>query len=265
MDETAESALAQEAEATVTDEVVREEGEKKSRQADDTYSNISGYSFSDKILHDNWPSILWIFLNSIDNPQDRDKIILATIGFVSGIIGGASYVDGKRAGVYGCYQNRIVYANLYLALYGPPATNKGELADIGHIADPIQTEMEEKYAQQIQQYLIDKADYDAENKGKSKAERGVPPVEPQRQKVLIGGNVTAAALKQQMATNGGWGILLDTELDGASAMLKSESNSFSTVLRQCAHHETVDSPRATYYIPPIVSPRLSVLLTGTEG
>lgn len=117
----------------------------------------------------------------------------------------------------------------------------------------------------MQQYLIDKTDYDAENKGKSKGERGVPPAEPQRQKVLIGGNVTAAALKQQLATNGGWGILLDTELDSASAMLKSESNSFSTILRQCAHHETVDAPRATYYIPSIESPRLSALLTGTPG
>lgn len=145
--ETAEPELTDEAEDVEPVAADAEEVESGCMRSDAGGSNSLGYSFSDKIVHDDWPAILWKYLDCMDNPQDRDKIILAIIVMASGIIGGASYVDGKRAGVYGIYGNRIVYANLYLALFGPPATNKGELADIGHIVDSIQNVMNKEYEQ----------------------------------------------------------------------------------------------------------------------
>ena len=185
------------------------------------------------------------------NKQERDVILLGAITILSGCL----------PNVYGIYDNRIVYPNLFAFIDAPAGAGKGILNFIRYIAAPIHKAKREESKILQQEYELKMI---AKRKEKDNQEGFVPP--PPCKMLLIPANNSASSFLHTLSENNGAGILFSTEADTLSNSLSQDWGNFSDVLRCAFHHETVEIQRKTNkeYIS-LESPKLTVFLTGTQG
>lgn len=211
-----------------------------------------GKTFSDKIAPSDWSGFLREVMEGQNCTEDCDKMLLATLNIVSGVL---------PESLYSLYDGRRIYAPLYNIFYGGYATRKGDLEACRQLLKPIKTKMQRAYDEQMERYEEEMAIW--ENTPKSA--RGKAPKEPVRQSPLIAANSSASAVYRQLDANGGWGIMVETEADSLTNMLsKSEYGDYSDLLRKAHHHELCAMVRVSdkLFIE-IEKPRLAVLLTCT--
>ena len=226
----------------------------------------SGYTFSDKISRDDLPSFLLPVIDAHADTVSRDKMLLGVLNVVSGLMGGANGNADAPGGVYGIYDGRTVYAPLFNIVYGSAGSAKGDITFCSLLAQPVKQEMRRAYEAARAQYDSDMADYEAQSRGKKRAERGPAPQEPVYRTPFVPGNSSSSAVYRALEANGGWGMMFETEADTVSAMLDSDYGNYSDLLRRVFHHETVSMNRTTDRLHiDIDRPRLSVLLTCTPG
>lgn len=185
------------------------------------------------------------------NKQERDVILLGAITILSGCL----------PNVYGIYDNRIVYPNLFAFIDAPAGAGKGILNFIRYIAAPIHKAKRDESKILQQEYELKMS---ARRKEKETQEGFVPP--PPCKMLLIPANNSASSFLHTLSENNGAGILFSTEADTLSNSLSQDWGNFSDVLRCAFHHETVEIQRKTNkeYIS-LESPKLTVFLTGTQG
>lgn len=209
-------------------------------------------TFSDRLCLDDLPSILHPIFKSETDAVGRDKMLLGTLNVVSGLLPGT---------LYSLYDGRCIYPNLYNIIYGRPATTKGALEAVRHIADPIKHEMRRRYEAERADYETERALWDAKNK----KDRGPQPVEPRLRNPFFTANSSASAVYRSLDANGGWGIIFETEADTLTSMLsKSDYGDYSDLMRKAYHHETVAMNRVGERVNiEIEKPRLAIFLTCT--
>lgn len=209
-------------------------------------------TFSDRLSLDDLPSILHPIFKSETDAVGRDKMLLGTLNVISGLLPDT---------LYSLYDGRRVHAPLYNIIYGRPATTKGDLEAVRHIADPIKLEMRHCYEAELANYETERALWDAKNK----KDRGPQPVEPRPRNPFITANSSASAVYRSLDANGGWGMIFETEADTLTSMLsKSDYGDYSDLMRKAYHHETIAMNRVGDRINiEIDKPRLAIFLTCT--
>jgi len=225
------------------------------------------WTFSDKICREDLPSILWPVYDCKEETESKDKLLLGTLNILSGLIGGASSYEKEQKGIYGKYDGHRVFANLNTIVFGPAATQKGDLLACTKIAKPIRDIMFREYQEKVNEYEMALAEYESQGKSnKNKADRCPAPIAPVRQDPFIAGNSSTSSLYRTLDANGGWGLTFETEGDTVSEVMKQDYGNYSDVWRKTCHHEPISMTRVndkiTIYIE---EPRLSIFITCTGG
>lgn len=229
----------------------------------DNASVSTGYTFSDKLNKDDLTGLMrTIYDKTHEEPQKCDTQMIGSLNVVSGIMGGANGSDESRSGVYGVYDGRRVYANLYNIVFSSAGSDKGPLVFCRKLAAPIRNEKRRKYEGEMKDYEVKKVEWDCSNK----KERGAEPQKPTYQDPFVPGNSSSSAIYHTLHDNGGWGMIFETEADTVTSMLDSDYGNYSDTLRKAYHHEPISMNRTTDRVHiDIDEPRLSVFLTCTPG
>ncbi len=209
-------------------------------------------TFSDKIIREDLPDMLHPIYDSQEGFVDKDKVLLGSITNIAGVI---------PQSVYGIYDGRKVFASVYLVIYGPYASSKGDLEAVKKLLASIKREMRIDFEEKMKEYEKQMAIWEAT----PKKERGPEPKMPEFTSPFISANSSSSAFYRALDANGGWGIMFETEADTLTNMLtKSDYGDYTDLLRKCFHHETLAMVRVADKINiEIEQPRLSVMLTCT--
>jgi len=197
------------------------------------------------------PMFLHKIVSNAISPEDRDVILIGTVGTLSVCFNN----------VCGVYDEREVYSNLYLFVVADAGMGKGALTLCSELVAPINQCLREQSAQMLMDYKRELAEY---QKAKGKNPDALEPKPPPQKTLVIPANSSASSFLSILADNDGIGLLFETEGDTLSQTLKTEHGNYSDILRKGFHHEKVGmSRRKDHEFIEIDNPRISVVLAGT--
>ena len=214
-------------------------------------------TFSNQIPYEDWCGALKTVYDSMEDPESRDKMLLATIILKSGML----------PNVYGLYGMHKVFANLYLIFYGSTASRKGEIGSCINLVTPLKEKMQKAYSEAYNEYKVAHATWEAMGaKAAQRAERGDEPIEPEYRSPIIPANSSATAAYTALKANEGSGIICETEAATLSQSLLSDYGDYSAGLLAAFHHEAIRLNRVKDKLHvDIEKPKLTALLTCTPG
>lgn len=177
------------------------------------------------------------------------------------ILGALTVISACMPHIYGVYDKRIVYPNLFLFVTAKASSGKGRLTLCRYLVEPIHENLREINEAEMMDYKQKLAEYNAAGKKKVNMEK---PEEPPMRMLFIPANSSATAVYQVLNDNGGEGLMFETEGDTLANTFGSDYGNFSDGFRKAFHHETISYIRRKdrEYVN-IKHPKLSTLLTGT--
>jgi len=222
------------------DEENEEAGRSKSVKAD-TFSQTVGGQL---------PDILKRIVADAVSAVDADLLILGSLTVFSACL----------PNVYGVYDRREVFSNIFLYVTASASTGKGRLSLCRHLAAPLHRELREQYRKSMEKYKQEQLQY-VMNKKKGEA---AEPEEPPFLTLFIPANSTATVVYQTLSQNNGVGLLFETEGDTLANAFNSDLGNYSDGFRKAFHHETISYLRKKdrEYVE-ITKPKFSAILSGT--
>ncbi len=201
-------------------------------------------------VYDRLPDFLKRVTSAASTNSERDLLLIGSICTLS-----ASFYK-----VYGLYDKKKVYPNLYFFASAPAGTGKGILNNCRRLVKPIHDEKREHAKQLKKEYQIKELEY-KNTKDKTESER---PVKPPETMFFIPANNSSTGAYQLLDDNDGIGIIFETEGDTLANSFKSDYGNYSDGLRKAFHNEEISYYRRTdrEYVE-IQGPRISVVLSGT--
>lgn len=177
------------------------------------------------------------------------------------ILGALTVISACMPHIYGVYDKRIVYPNLFLFVTAKASSGKGRLTLCRYLVEPIHDRLREINEAEMMDYKQKLAEYNAAGKKKVNMEK---PEEPPMRMLFIPANSSATAVYQVLNDNDGEGLMFETEGDTLANTFGSDYGNFSDGFRKAFHHETISYIRRKdrEYVN-IKHPKLSTLLTGT--
>lgn len=214
-------------------------------------------TFSDKIDPSDWCAYFQPVLDSMDDAEGKDKMILASLVINSGML----------PNLFGIYGSKRIYPSLYILFYGPTASRKGEIASCQRIIAPLSREIVSAYEKEFMEYKLAHEQWEAMgSKAADRTNRGEEPQEPEYRSPVIPANSSASAAYLALKANEGWGIMFETEASALTQSLLSDYGNYSTGLLAAFHHEPIKMNRVRDKIRfEIENPRLALALTCTKG
>lgn len=199
--------------------------------------------FIDNTVHNNLPAILKSITNDFDG-RERDIVLLSSLGVLSSCL----------PNVYGLYAGKEVSANLYVIIIAPPASGKGVMTYSRMLVQPIH----DKIYSESQQ---DHEDCNRKTKGKkNKDNTDCPPLQIK----IIPANISSAEMYFYIGSSTHGVLIIESEADTMSNMLKNDWSNYSDVLRRAFHHEPISISRKMEKIyVEIKEPKLSLVMSGT--
>jgi hypothetical protein len=163
--------------------------------------------------------------------------------------------------LFGVYDQRKVFSNLYLFVTAPASAGKGRLNQIKNLVNPVHKEKREQSKTLKQQHQVEMATY---NMNKGKSETMEKPSKPPERMLFIPANNSVTGVYQLISDNEGRGLIFETEGDTLAQAFKSDYGNYSDGFRKAFHHETISYYRRTdrEYVD-IERPCLSTVLSGT--
>lgn len=207
-------------------------------------------NLSDEIFP-NLPSFLQRVVDVATSREERDILLLGSLATISSCL----------PKMFGVYDGKKCYANLYLFVTAQASAGKGRLVLCKELVKPIHKKLRERAAQLKQQYELEMIEYNAK-KGK---EDGVEkPGKPAEKMLFIPANNSTTGVFQLLFDNDGAGLIFETEGDTLAQAFKSDYGNYSDGFRKAFHHETISYYRRTdrEYVD-IERPCLSTVLSGT--
>jgi hypothetical protein len=197
------------------------------------------------------PDFLKRVLQICTSDEERDIMLLGTLVTLSSCI----------PKIYGIYDGKRVFPNLYLFISAQASAGKGRLVHCKQLVKPIHKALRHQAKLIKQQYEIDLAEY---NSKEGKAAGVEKPDKPKEKMLFIPANNSTTGVFQLLADNEGRGLIFETEGDTLAQAFKSDYGNYSDGFRKAFHHETISYYRRTdrEYVD-IESPSLSTVLTGT--
>jgi hypothetical protein len=197
------------------------------------------------------PDFLKRVLQICTTNEERDIMLLGTLVTLSSCI----------PKIYGIYDGKRVYPNLYLFISAQASAGKGRLVHCKQLVKPIHKALRQQARLIKQQYEVDLAEY---NSKEGKANGAEKPEKPKEKMLFIPANNSTTGVFQLLSDNEGRGLIFETEGDTLAQAFKSDYGNYSDGFRKAFHHETISYYRRTdrEYVD-IESPALSTVLTGT--
>ena len=207
----------------------------------DTFSQVVGGQL---------PDILKRIVADAVSPVDADLLILGSLTVFSACL----------PNVYGVYDRREVFSNLFLYVTASASAGKGRLSLCRHLAAPLHRELREQYRKSMEKYKQEQLQY-VMNKKKGEASE---PEEPPFLTLFIPANSTATVVYQTLSQNNGVGLLFETEGDTLANAFNSDLGNYSDGFRKAFHHEMISYLRKKdrEYVE-ITKPKFSAILSGT--
>lgn len=213
----------------------------------DTLEQIAMPTFSDKVS-EQLPLFLKNVVAKANSPQDADMLILGTLTAISACM----------PNVYGLYDDREVFPNLFLFVTAQASAGKGRLSLCRHIVQPVHDRLTAIYEAEMVDYQNRLSEY-ARNKDGCE-----PPQKPPRRVLFIPANTSSTKFYKTLKDNGETGIMFETEGDTLVNAFKSDYGNYSDGFRKAFHHECITYSRVKDdEYAEIKKPRLSALLSGT--
>ena len=182
--------------------------------------------------------------------QERDTLLIGSIATLSAVL----------PNVYGVYDQKTVFPNLYFFLTARASSGKGRLSLCSSLISSIDRELMDQNAAAQEAYELAERAYQHDKKNLDARK----PQEPPFLKILIPGNVSATALYKILYDNGGRGLLFETEGDTITVAVSSDFGNYSDSLRKAFHGEQISYHRRkdNEHVE-VQHPQLSVVLSGT--
>ena len=221
----------------------------ESEESEENAPEMQLPTFSQSIRND-LPSIMQRIVADSTSDVDADILVLGSLTVFSACI----------PNVFGVYDRRQVFANLFLFVTARASAGKGRLSLCRHLAAPLHQALREKYKKQMKKYEELQAAYAANRKNSL----NVPPKEPPFLTLFVPANSTATVVYQTLAQNDGAGLLFETEGDTLANAFNSDLGNYSDGFRKAFHHESISYLRKKdHEYVEIVQPKFSAVLSGT--
>ena len=190
-------------------------------------------------------------VSAADTKEERDLMLLGTITVISACL----------PNVYGIYDGRKVYPNLFLFITAQASAGKGRLVHCKQLVEPIHNALRAEVEVLREQYQEEMAEYNAQKGKKNPSER---PKQPPELMLFIPANSSTTGVFQLLADNRGRGLIFESEGDTMTLAFKSDFGNYSDGFRKAFHHETISYYRRTdrEYVD-IQNPCMSAVLSGT--
>ncbi|WP_300698166.1 DUF3987 domain-containing protein [Bacteroides sp.] len=200
-------------------------------------------------VYEGLPSLLDEITAHYDTPEERDVLFLSSLVTLSACL---PWVEGV-------YDQRVVFANLFLFISGKASAGKSKMTLCRHLVAPVHQLRKEQHCREVQSYYEELATYNA-----NKNAGTMPPQKPPVRVLFLPANSSATAMYQTLNDNGGQGLMFETEGDTLANTFASDYGNYDDGLRKCFHHETISyNRRADRELVELLQPRLSVALSGT--
>ena len=212
-------------------------------------NSVSVGTFSQSI-REQLPDILKRIVADAVSEVDADLLILGSLTVFSACL----------PNVYGVYDRREVFSNLFLYVTASASAGKGRLSLCRHLAAPLHRELREQYIKSMEKYKQEQLQYVLDKKKGDAKE----PEEPPFLTLFIPANSTATVVYQTLNQNNGVGLLFETEGDTLANAFNSDLGNYSDGFRKAFHHETISYLRKKdrEYVE-ILKPKFSAILSGT--
>lgn len=202
-------------------------------------------------VYENLPQFLQQVVNPANGQEEKDILLLGALTAFSACF----------PKLFGIYDQRKVFCNLYLFVTAPASAGKGRLNQIKNLVEPVHKLKREQAKVLKQQFQSETATY---NMNKGKDENLEKPSKPPERMLFIPANNSVTGVYQLISDNKGRGLIFETEGDTLAQAFKSDYGNYSDGFRKAFHHETISYYRRTdrEYVD-IEKPCLSTVLSGT--
>lgn len=173
--------------------------------------------------------------------REKDIVLLSCLAVFSNCL----------PNVYGVYDRDIVYPHLYVMIIAPAASGKGVMNYSRKLIEPIHDKILGKSKKLLLEY---------EKKRKKGKDDVCPPFETK----ILPANISTSEMYSLMGASTHGLIIIESEADTMSNMLKNDWSNYSDVLRKAFHHEPISISRKMEKIfEDIKEPKLAMLISGT--
>lgn len=197
------------------------------------------------------PDFLQKVIAVADSNEERDILLLGSIVAISACL----------PGIYGIYDGKKVYPNLYLFITAQASAGKGRLVHCKQLVKPVHADLRNQARLLKLQYENEMREY---NSAKGKDNSSEKPMKPPEKMLFIPANNSTTGVFQLLSDNDGKGLIFETEGDTLAQAFKTDYGNYSDGFRKAFHHETISYYRRTdrEYVD-IENPCLSTVLSGT--
>lgn len=212
-------------------------------------------TFSDKIGVELFPPMLQPIYKLYDEPSVRDMMLNAAMTVMGPLV----------PNYYTYYMDSMKFISNYFVVSAPFAGGKGELALIRKILEPYEDKIRNAYQHEKAEWEDAHNKWEAMgNNSVNRSKRGPEPKQPVETSPVCSGDITEAALCQEISNNNGCIVMMGTELDDVVVMMKNRYGDYSKVLRAGWQNETYTSTRKMDNLHICIrQPRIGFLYAGT--
>lgn len=202
-------------------------------------------------MYEHLPDFLQRVVSRATSAEEKDLLLLGSIVAISACL----------PNMYGIYDGRQVYANLFIFITAQASAGKGRMVHCKQLVMPVHKKMREQAKLLKQEYETEMTAY---NMAKSKKEQAEKPAKPPEKMLIIPANNSTTGVFQLLADSSGKGLIFETEGDTLAQAFKTDYGNYSDGFRKAFHHETISYYRRTdrEYVD-IETPCLSAVLSGT--
>lgn len=201
-----------------------------------------------------WPPFLNQLIDCGDSPAQRDILLLGAVTVLGATLNKRLRILYGRKYHYPCLQTFIV---------APPASGKGALTWVRHLAEPIHEVMMEEFKSLRKEYRLEKARWGSLGKERAKTPE---PEEPKPKMFLIAGDNSGTGVLENLIEADGVGLICETEADTVSTAIGTDYGHWSDTLRKCYDHDRLAfNRRMNHEYKECPKSFLSVLLSGTPA
>ncbi|MBX7141427.1 MAG: DUF3987 domain-containing protein [Chitinophagales bacterium] len=202
------------------------------------------------------PDILKEGARAFTDKRKRDVFLTGALAIVSGCL----------PNVTGIYFQERIYPHLFVFIIAPPASGKGVLKNAKRLADKHHDKVLDQSRAAKAEYENDMIEYKTAIRNLENGEQPPEkPEEPSFKIVFIPADCSQARMVEQLQSNGGNGIICETEADTMSGAKKQDWGDYSAILRNAFHHERIAVARKNNVYMEIKEPQLAMALTGTPA
>ncbi len=174
--------------------------------------------------------------------REKDIVLLSSIGVLSNCL----------PNIRGVYGGDTVYPNLYILIIAPPASGKGVMSYSRILIEKIHDKI---FNDTKNEYLI------CEEQQKKKKNKNVC---PDIMVKILPANISSAEMYSFLGSSKHGLVIMESEADTLSIMLKNDWSNYSDVLRKAFHHEPISISRKMEKVfENIKEPKLSIVVSGT--